>query len=97
MPNSPKTELRGSEMRCENLVPDAFWGAIGYKVNDIPCSHCAQRTVHNGKSVPGTKILDQTSIQKPKPEAFLECKAMKFMMFPAGDSVRLSGRLWWKR
>lgn len=70
MPNFPKTELQGSEIRGENPVPDAFWGAIGYKVNDIPCSEFALQTVQSGNHIPGPKNGDQTSIQKPNREAF---------------------------
>jgi hypothetical protein len=32
----------GARFDVANRPSEAFWGAIGYKVNDIPCSHfCA--------------------------------------------------------
>jgi hypothetical protein len=46
----------GARFDVANRPSEAFWGAIGYKVNDIPCSHfcaAAGQTKHRFAGRPG--------------------------------------------
>jgi hypothetical protein len=46
------------DLMSQTGVSEAFWGAIGYKVNDIPCSHfCAEADANQKQQ---TNVLQPT-------------------------------------
>jgi hypothetical protein len=51
----------GARFDVANRPSEAFWGAIGYKVNDIPCSHfCAAAGANEESLCSPAKVIRES-------------------------------------